>query len=92
MCCLCSVQQLTYWYYSDDDCWIAEDLQRRGYIKRILSVYKPHNQIPSLDITAKILNKMIEIAQGEGYFNYEFDGAMSIVDHWHIKLCIIGKS
>jgi hypothetical protein len=79
-CDLCEAAPLTQWFYSDEECWIAEC--ESCFVPMV--VWRTHDPQPD-DATKQRLWARLETVMGE-QCSFEFyidDNLRSIPDHYH---------
>ncbi len=84
-CPLCQAERLTHWYYADSIMWIANDLNKRGFKKRIIAVVKRHIRNP-IDIEKMLIESKLRKIANRVIGTYTIDYQLrSVPGHWHIQ-------
>jgi hypothetical protein len=79
-CELCLAHRMTKWFYSDDECWIAECM----VCDTPMVVWRPHG-LPDAETEARLLDRLSAVADDVyGPGGWWKDGLRrNIPDHWH---------
>jgi hypothetical protein len=79
-CDLCEAAPLTEWFYSDEECWIAEC--ESCWVPMV--VWRTHNPVPDEATKARLVERLGTVMAER--FDFEFyidDNLRSIPDHYH---------
>ena len=79
-CLLCTAEQITPWYFEDDECWVADCI----VCATPMIVWRTHG-LPDAEREAMLLAHLERVAAGRyGDDGYWVDGRRRrIPDHWH---------